>query len=103
MNSRTSTIAPTTRNPISNRLPRLSDRPRCENSAARPRPAAMPAIGPSQRDVRDAAPVAPAAAAAGAAAAAVGAAAVAPGLAGMTGLVAGPEKLLPVEGAVLAA
>jgi hypothetical protein len=55
-------------------------------------------MGPSQRDEREAAP-----AAAGAATPAAGFAAVAPGLAGITGLAAGPEKLLLVDGGVLAA
>ncbi len=73
--ARNSAIAPITRMAISSRLPRLSESPRCEKSAASPSPAAMPAIGPSQRE-RDAVP------AAGAAAPGAAGAAVAPGRCG---------------------
>src|SRR5690606_18653472 len=44
-----------TTSPISSMLDRNSakapDRPRCDSNAAMPRPAAMPAMGPSQRDM----------------------------------------------------
>ena len=55
-----------------------SGRPKCDSSAASPRPAAMPAIGPSQRETPDGA-------AAGVAGMAGFAGSVAPGVAGMTG------------------
>src|SRR6185312_3755107 len=84
-NARTRAIAATTRRPISNRLPSPSDRPKCEKSAARPSPAASPAIGPSQRDPREA--VFAAAAAPGAVRVAA-----APGVAGITGRSAGPAN-----------
>src|SRR5450432_4005673 len=63
--------------PISNIEPKPSDNPRCDISAASPSPAAMPAIGPSQRDM-------PEGAGAGAAVGAFGAAADA-GAAGWAG------------------
>ena len=46
-------MPPTTTSPMSSRLPKPSDKPKCDSSAARPRPAAMPAIGPSQREAPD--------------------------------------------------
>ena len=79
---RTRKIAPITSNPTSNRLPNDSESPRCDINAARPSPAAMPAIGPSHRDMPDGA---------GAAGEAARAAA-APGCAGITGSEAAPGR-----------
>ena len=81
-NRRTSMIAPITSNPTSSRLPNDSESPRCDISAARPSPAAMPAIGPSQRDMPDGAGAAGEAARAAAAA----------GCAGITGSDAAPGR-----------
>src|SRR6185295_2935022 len=44
-------------NPSSSIVPNPSDNPRCDINAASPSPAAMPAIGPSQRDAPDGAGV----------------------------------------------
>src|ERR1019366_7154460 len=65
-------IAATTTSPIRSRLPNPSDIPKCDINAARPRPAAIPAIGPSQRDAPDGAGVGAAPGAAFAAPAATG-------------------------------
>ncbi len=47
---RTRNTPPTTSSASSRKLANPSDRPKCDSSAASPRPAARPAIGPSQRD-----------------------------------------------------
>ncbi len=73
---RTRNTPPITSSASSRKLPRPSGSPKCDSSAASPRPAARPAIGPSQREAPEAA---------GAAAAAGLAGSVAPGVAGMTG------------------
>ena len=52
-NRRTSRMPPSATKPTSNRLPNDSDSPRCDINAASPSPAAIPAIGPSQRDMPD--------------------------------------------------
>src|SRR5690606_12169895 len=71
---RTMNITPKTSKPISSRLDIISrnapDRPMLESSAAMPRPAAMPAMGPNQRET----PLLAAAAVPAAAAPAAGAA-----------------------------
>src|SRR3990167_2231363 len=71
MKKRKAANAATTSRPIISMLARPSPKPRCEASAARPRPAARPAMGPIHLLRVDAA------AAAGAPAAAAGAAALA--------------------------
>ena len=57
-----------------------SDKPKCDSSAARPMPAAIPARGASHREAPDAA-----------GAAGVGRAPATPGCAGITGLAAAPD------------
>src|SRR4029453_15385071 len=80
---RTRRMPPTTTNAISRKLANVSDRPKCDRSAARPMPGARPAIGPSQRDMPDGA-------AAGVAGVAVrGAADGAAGLFGVLGVALG--------------
>ena len=84
------TISASIRNPAN-----ASDRPKCDSSAAMPRPAARPTSGPIHRDM----PVLAApAAAAGAACLAI----AAPGCAGITGLAAAPGAVAGAVGGVAA-
>ena len=50
---RTRNTTPTASSASRRKVPRPSGSPKCDSSAASPRPAAMPAIGPSQRDMPD--------------------------------------------------
>ena len=89
---RTTNTPATARSASSRKLPMPSGSPKCDNSAASPRPAAMPAIGPSHLDIPDAAGAAGTAGLAGSAA---------PGCAGITGCAAGPVVAAGGRGASL--